>query len=173
LAQDKLIGVGLVAKPHGVMGELSVVNHADSPLLFAPGRVLWLKLADHRPSPVAILASRPHQGRILLTLEGVLDRNAAEALRGAELLVEASDMPALDEGEVYLHQIEGFAVVLQDGTPVGVLEGLLDAPGQDVWIIRSPKGKEILFPAHEQTLVSIDTKAARIVIDPPPGLLDL
>jgi 16S rRNA processing protein RimM len=122
---------------------------------------------------VTVASCRPHQGRALLTIEGVTDRDAAELLRGMEVLVEASKLPEISEDEVYLHDIVGFDAVLEDGSKVGTLEGFLDVPGQDVWIILGPDGREILLPAHDETIVEIDTQARRIVVDPPPGLLDL
>jgi len=63
--------------------------------------------------------------------------------------------------------------VLPGGEPVGLLEGFMDAPGQDLWVIRAEGGREILFPAHEESVVEIDEDGRRIVIDPPPGLLEL
>jgi len=177
VTQGKLLAIGAVAKPHGIGGELGVVSYACSPSLFAPGAALGLRGPGKSGGApvrwVKILASRPHQGRFLLTLEGVGDRDAADKLRGLEVVVEASALPELAEDEVYLHAIVGFDAFLPDGTPVGVLTGFLNVPGQDVWVIRSPEGKEILFPAHDGSVAGIDAKARRIVIDPPPGLLEL
>jgi 16S rRNA processing protein RimM len=183
LTQDKLVVIGEVTKPHGVRGEFCVMSHADSPVLYSPGRRLGLRSPgeSRRGSPgrdlparwVTVLSSRPHQGRMLLTVQGVADRDAADALRGLEVVVPAGDLPPLDQGEVYLHELVGFDAVLPDGVKVGVLKGFLDVPGQDVWIIRAEDGKEILLPAHEATVPKIDMDARRITIDPPPGLLDL
>lgn len=169
----KLVVIGQVIKPHGIRGEFSVESHADSPRLYSPGRRLMLRAPGKRERAVEVLTCRPHQGRLLLTISGVADRDAAEALRGMEVLVPDADLPELDEGEVYLHEIVGFDVVLEDGAKVGVLEGFLDVPGQDLWVIRSPEGKEILLPAHAETVPEIDMDGRRIVINPPPGLLDL
>lgn len=181
MTHDKLVVIGEVTKSHGVRGEFCVMSYADSPSLYAPGRRLGLRASRKsgrtgRTEPerwVKILSSRPHQGKMLLTIEGVADRDAADALRGLEVVVPAGDLPPIDAGEVYLHEIVGFETVLPDGTKVGVLDGFLDVPGQDVWIIRAEDGKEILLPAHEQTVPEIDMSARRIVIDPPPGLLEL
>ena len=173
MTQTKLVVIGEVVKPHGIRGEFSVENHADSPRLYAPGGRIGIRAPGKRERFVEILSSRPHQGRLLLTVAGVSDRDAAEALRGMEIVVREDDLPELGEDEVYLHEIVGFAVVLPDGAPVGELEGFLDVPGQDLWVIRSPEGKEILLPATEETVPEIDTEARRIVIDPPPGLLEL
>ncbi len=168
-----MVVIGEVVKPHGIRGEFSVENHADSPSLYAPGGKLWLRPAKGADRVVEILTSRPHQGRMLLTIKGVADRDAAEALRGCQVLVRAEDLPELDDDEIYLHEIVGFDVVLPGGEPVGVLEGFMDLPGQDVWVIRGEGGREILLPATEETVPEIDATARRIVIDPPQGLLEL
>ena len=173
MTHAKLVVIGEVIKPHGIRGEFHVANHADSPSLYAPGARVWFRAPGKPERPVNILSCRPHQGRLLLTIEGVTDRDAADALRGMEVVVRAEDMPELDEGEVYLHEIVGYDVVLLDGSKVGVLESFMDIPGQDVWVIRAPDGKEILLPAHEETVPEIDATARRITINPPPGLLDL
>ena len=125
---QKLVAVGRVVKPHGIRGELCVEYQANSSELLAKGRTVWLRLPDKTNQPRSITGSRPHQGRWLVTLQGTADRDQAETLRGAEVLVPAGDLPALDENEVYLHEMVGYAVVLENGDPVGVLEGYMDAP---------------------------------------------
>lgn len=169
----KLVVIGEVVKPHGIRGEFSVENHAGSPQLYSPGALIGFRAPRGRERFLEVLSCRPHQGRLLLTVAGVADRDAAEKLRGMEVVVKADDLPELDEGEVYLHEIVGFEVVLEDGSKVGVLEGFEDLPEQDVWLIRSESGREILLPATEETVPEIDMDARRVTIAPPPGLLDL
>lgn len=174
MPDNKLVVIGEVVKPHGIRGELCVASHAESPLLFAVGRKVGLRPPGGAVRFVKILASRPHQGRMLLFIEGVADRNAAEAMRRVEMVVPAEDMPPLAEGEVYLHEMIGFDVVLAEtGVKIGVLESFLDVPGQDVWVVRAPDGKEILFPANEGTLDDIDPASRIIRVTPPQGLLEL
>lgn len=111
---------------------------------------------------------------MLLFVEGVADRNTAETLRRVEMVVPAEDMPPLAEGEVYLHEMIGFDILLTGtGQKIGVLESFLDVPGQDVWVIRAPDGREILFPANEGTLEDIDPASRSIRVNPPEGLLEL
>ncbi|HWR05159.1 MAG TPA: hypothetical protein VN419_14225, partial [Humidesulfovibrio sp.] len=121
-----LVAVARVAKAHGIRGELCMDIHADSPLLFAPGSTLFLAPAavpgqrggGGRPRPYVVKSARDHNGRLILVLEGVADRNAAEALRGAEVLIAEADLPPPDEGEEYLHRLLGSQVFLADETPV-------------------------------------------------------
>jgi len=190
-----LVAVARVAKAHGIRGELCMDIHADSPLLFVPGSTLFLVLpaaqaptgrgpasrdagkpprpGAGRPRPYVIAVVRENNGRLIVALEGVADRNAAEALRGAEALISEADLPPPDEGEEYLHRLLGARVLLADETPVGVFEAILDTPGQLTWVIKSAQGREILFPAVPEFLLGLDADAGLIHIDPPPGLLEL
>ncbi|MGE4265052.1 MAG: ribosome maturation factor RimM [Desulfovibrio sp.] len=188
-----LVAVARVAKAHGIRGELCMDIHADSPLLFAPGGTLFLVLpaaqaqsgraprdagkpprpGQGRPRPYVVTSARDNNGRLILALEGVADRNAAEALRGAEVLISEADLPPPDQGEEYLHKLLGSRVFLADETPVGVFEAILDTPGQLTWVIKNPQGREILFPAVPEFILGLDADAGLIHIDPPPGLLEL
>jgi len=191
-----MVAVAHVAKPHGIRGELCMDSHAGSPLLFAPGQTLFLALPGSkeggggvgRPKPFVVAASRNHTGRMLVTLTGVADRNAADLLRGAVVSVAEADLPEPDEGEEYLFRLLGSKVFLPDqtgpdgeeadgskvgGAQIGVFEAILDTPGQITWVIRGKGGEEILFPAVPQFILGLDAKRKRIVIDPPPGLLEL
>jgi len=188
---DGLVAVARVAKAHGIRGELCMDSHADSPLLFAPGATLYLAASAAldkgpgkgpgkvqakglgRPRPFVVRESRENGGRFLVVLEGVADRNAAEALRGSVVLVPEADLPPPDEGEEYLHKLIGARVLLADDTEVGVFTAILDTPGQLTWIITAKGGAEILFPAVPEFLLGLDADAGRIHIDPPPGLLEL
>ncbi len=194
-----LVAVARVAKAHGIRGELCMDIHAGSPLLFSPGRTLFLAVpppqpaatapsgsmrasagkgsaaakGPARPRPFEVAASREHSGRLLVTLAGIADRNAAEALRGAEVFVAEADLPPPDAGEEYLFRLLGSRVVLADGGEVGVFEAVLDTPGQLTFVIRGALGQEILFPAVPEFLLGLDAAKKEIVIDPPPGLLEL
>ncbi|MCM0754714.1 ribosome maturation factor RimM [Desulfovibrio aminophilus] len=170
---DRLVAVGAVVKPHGVRGELCIDCHADSPFLFEEAGRVFLRRPGGRAREYAVLGSRPHQGRMLLTLRGVSDRDAADALRGLEVAVAAADLPEPEEDEVYLHELEGLAVRLPDGRPLGELTGFLFAGGQETWAIRDPEGREILLPATPEFVLDIDLDARVAVVEPPEGLLDL
>jgi len=201
---EKYVVVGEVSKPHGVRGELCIHCHAQSPSLFesvervrlTPRAQAASSLAgdgsrdgkqpgrgrSRRPQRITsvwkkVIAFRPHQDRALLTLEGVSDRDAAEALRGWLIEVEASSLPRLSEDEIFLHELMGLRVresgAADDAEDLGVLEDVLDEAGQELWVIRSPDGREILLPAVAEFVEVIDLDEGLAVICPPPGLLEL
>src|SRR2546423_792166 len=122
----------------------------------------------------AAAAARYHSGRLLLSFEGVHDRDAVEALRNTMLIVEADpEESPEDPDEFYDHQLLGLAVELADGTPLGEIADLLHLPGQDVLAVKRPQAPEVLIPFVKQFVPTVDVAAGRVVVDPPAGLLDL
>ena len=179
MAASKYIIVGDVARPHGIRGELCVDSHADSPAYFARGAVVRLSppASPGRGKDYTVRAVRTHQGRILLTLDGVPDRNAAELLRGLVVCVPESALEQEAPDEIFLHELPGLRVRLVTAGPddpdLGVLDEVRDVGGSEIWVIRDAQGREILFPAVDDFVPEINLEAGFLVIDPPPGLLDL
>jgi 16S rRNA processing protein RimM len=154
--------VGYVARAHGVRGELRVHLHAAaSTTLFDVERV-WIGGRE-----MAIAHARPTNAAILLTVEGIEDRDAAEALRGQTVEVERDAVP-LAEGEFFLADLPGYEVVTQAGEAWGRVASVL--PGaQDLIIIRDDTVERML-PVVPEFIVSVDAAARRIVIEPPEDL---
>lgn len=165
------IHMGTLARPHGIKGEICVDWYADSPsLLDGP---FWLQAGDAPPRPARARSWRMHKGRPLLLLEGVTDRNDIEALRGQKILVDRDLLPPVDEDEVYVEDVLGFAVILPDGSRLGVLDHVEYPAGLEVWSIVTDDGKEVLFPAEASFIEGFDLGGECIHIAPPEGLLDI
>jgi 16S rRNA processing protein RimM len=164
---------GRIAKAHGIGGELAVDVHTDAPdERFAPGAVLSARLRDRSVRTLTVSEARPHSGRLLVRFEEVLDRTDAEGLRGAQLLVDASDLPpSEDPDEFYDHELEGLAVVLEDGTEIGKVREIARSPGGELLVIDLAGGTEALVPFVRQIVPEVDVAAGRVVLDPPEGLL--
>ena len=108
-----------------------------------------------------------------MSLAGVASREAAEALRGATILARSGDLEELPPGEFYAYELVGCAVEDESGRSVGVVKSVWDAGGRNLLVIEDTRGGEQLVPAVEPLLREVDLEARRIVVDPPPGLLDL
>ncbi len=175
---DDDVIVGEILRPHGVKGELVVRSFADSPSIFQCGRILRLIPPAGRPGdPVTrtVAARRSQSGALLVMLSGIRDRDAAESVRGFLLRIPECDLPALPPGEFYRRQLIGCRVLAPD-TPhpvLGVLDDILDMPGQEIWRILHESGREILMPANPQTVAAIDLENAAITVIPPPGLVEV
>lgn len=184
MATEVLVCVGRVARPHGIRGDLVTDLDLEDPFflldagqvsLFTPRQ--WQEVEKGRAPglPTHKLRSlREHKGRVLLQLEGVDDRNAAEELRGRLLCIPEDAFPPLEEGEVYCHDLVGCAALLEDGRFLGnIQEVQFPTPEQEIWAILTADGKEVLLPAHPETVLDIDLAAQTVRIAPPEGLLDL
>lgn len=160
---DREVMVGAVGKPCGIAGETFVHPDPDVGYDFAAGTCC---AAAGRTLTVA--SSRRHGQRLVVRFEGVEDRSAAEALRGTVLTLPRAEV-ALEDGAVWVADVLGVEVVHPDGTLIGVLEGVLDAPAHDLLVIARPDGGEVLVPAVDE-LVELGTE--RIVVQAIPGLLE-
>ena len=166
-----LVTVGLIATVHGIRGELAVVPETDDPGRLAAGSVVLLETPRGELGERRILASRAHKDRLLVQLEGVPDRNAAEALRGGRLCIREADLAPLPAGRVWRHDLPGMAVVTEEGEPVGEVRGLIDTGGgNQVLVVRGDRG-EVLLPFAEVVVRAIDRDARRITVRLLDGLL--
>ncbi|GLZ45005.1 ribosome maturation factor RimM [Actinomycetospora sp. NBRC 106375] len=163
--------VGRVLKAHGLRGELVVEPRTDNvEARFAPGTVLSVRGSRH--SRVTVVAARRHGDRLLVTVEGVGDRDGAEALRSAELTAPALDDDPDDPDEFHDHQLEGLTAVLADGTTVGTVTAVLHGAGGELLAIERPDAEEALVPFVAAIVTEVDVPGGRLVLDPPEGLLD-
>ena len=169
--------VGRVVKAHGVTGELSVEVRTDDP----EGRFVAGAVLRGRPSrgggaerDYVIESVRPHGDRVLVRLQGVGDRNAADALRGTLFLVDSSELPPIDDpDEFYDHQLEGMTVTTTDGRSLGAVAEVLHTAAGELLAVRDSDGAEVLVPFVSAIVVSVSLADNAIEIDPPEGLLEL
>ena len=167
--------VGRVAKSHGVRGELAVDIRTDEPeLRFAVGAVLHgHKPRESRLNEYTVEAAREHAGRLLLRLEGVETREAADALRGTLFVIDSANVePSDDPDEFYDHELEGLPVADSAGNPIGTVQEVLHTGAGELLSVRTESGREILVPFVAAIVTSVSREDG-IVIDPPEGLLDL
>ena len=163
-------------RPHGIRGEVSVEVRTDDPgQRFAAGSVLGTDPAA--AGPLTVVSTRWHSGRLLVSFAEVIDRADAESLRGVWLTVDASEVALpQDPDEFHDHQLTGLTVVTVSGELVGTVSDVLHH-GQALLAVTPTPGTgrqaEILVPFVAAIAVEVDLAAGSLVIDPPPGLLDL
>ncbi|GAA1761526.1 MULTISPECIES: ribosome maturation factor RimM [Streptomonospora] len=164
--------VGRIGRAHGIRGDVAVDVRTDDPeSRFAPGSLLQTDPAD--AGPLTVASARRHSGRLLVRFTGIGDRTAAEGLRGTTLLVASEDVPPVqDPDEFNDHELIGLRAETSDGAEVGTVADVLHN-AQDVLVITRADGPEVLVPFVRDLVPEVDTGSGRLVIDPPPGLLEL
>lgn len=176
---QQLVSVGYLSRAHGVRGELTLILETESPELLERGIFLRPRHGGEA-RPYAVRGLRRHHGSFLLSLHGVETRTQAELLRSHSVLVPESSLPLLEKDEIYVKDLPGLHVFVlepeqatESGREIGVIASVASPAGQDIWTIITPDGHEILFPAVEQFVHSIEPENGRAYIVPPPGLLEL
>ncbi len=174
MVEPDLLVVGRIGKPQGIKGEVTVQVRTDDPdTRFAVGSVL---LADPvERGPLTVEAARWQNGRLVVAFEGVLDRNAAEALRETLLQVDGATLPPPeDEDEFHDHVLRGMTAVLVGGDALGEVVDVLHLPHGDVLVVRrTDNAAEVLVPFVKAMVPVVDVAARRLQVAPPEGLLDL
>jgi 16S rRNA processing protein RimM len=164
--------VGIVRRPHGLKGEVSVELRTDFPSRFAPGVSFQWRLRDDVRS-LTVRGARPHGDRMLLGFEGVEDVDAARRLSGGELSVPDEEAVAAPEGFYFGHELEGWRCETTTGELAGSVRRLEHTPAGPLLSLEAESGREILVPFVSPIVVLVDRASRRIVIDPPAGLLEL
>jgi 16S rRNA processing protein RimM len=165
------LAIGRIGRAHGVRGEVSVEIRTDDPdTRFVPGTSLVTD--PESAGPLTIDTVRSHSGRLLVRFAGIDDRNAAETLRGVLLLVDSADIPPTDDPEEFHdHELIGLAAVTADGAELGEIVDV-EHHGQDLLVLRRATGDDALVPFVSAIVTDVDVPAGRVVLDPPPGLLE-
>jgi len=158
------LNVGRIGKAHGILGEATIeVRTDEAEDRFALGAVL--ETESHGNLTVA--SARVHNGILLLSFEGIEDRNAIETLRNELLYADVDiDAPGVDEDDYHVLQLVGCKAFLVDGDEVGEVSEVLNLPGQDVLVIKSDSA-ETLIPFVRQLVPIVDIKARRMTVIPP------
>jgi 16S rRNA processing protein RimM len=168
------LAVGQIVGAHGLTGELRVEAYSDFPERFAPDSVLYL---GEELEPVTVTAVRPHKANLLLRLEEVDDRNAAEDVRGLWLYVPETEAAALEEGQYWIHDIIGLQVVTDAGQVIGKITDVMATGANDVYVVHPADGvnggRDVLLPAIEDVVARVDIEQGIMVIHLLEGLIDL
>jgi len=160
-----------VVAAHGLHGLLRVRAYQPPAPSLAPDRLIRLEQAA-AGREARIASAAPHGcGLVLVALTGVGDRAAAEALVGSRVLVRTADLPPAADDEFYYYEVVGFRVETAGGEQLGTLVATLATGANDVWVVRTAD-REHLIPVVAEVVRAIDRAGRRVVIEPPPGLLD-
>ncbi|RNL56742.1 ribosome maturation factor RimM [Arthrobacter oryzae] len=163
--------VARIGKPHGIRGEVTVQVLTDVPGdRFVPGTEFIVEPAT--AGPLTVLSARWNKDILLLAFEELETRNEAETVRGAKLFIETEEIDEDDDEGWYEHELEGLDVRVGDAV-VGKVTGLRTLPVQDLLVVTTTDGTEILIPFVEQIVPEVNVGEKFILVTPPPGLFEV
>ena len=171
-AWDDLVVVARVARPHGRRGEVILNLETDFPeRRFAPGNRLVVRRGAEAEDLV-VRSAWFMKARPVVGFEGFESIDDAETLAGCELRIPAGDLADLPPGMFYHHDLVGCRVETSGGDAVGEVVGVEGSGEASRLVVETPRGEE-LIPLVGEMVPLVDTRARRIVIEAPEGLLGL
>ncbi len=143
------------------------------PERIGPEMTLYLGSEPDNPATAAgyeVIQARTHQQYLILQLEGITDRNAADLLRDLYVMVALDQAVPLGDDEFYLYQAIGLAVITDEGETLGRVVEILETGANDVYVVQGPRG-EILLPSIDDCILDVDVEAGKMTVHLLDGLL--
>jgi 16S rRNA processing protein RimM len=156
--------IGKIRRPHGVDGEMMIDPYSESVDRFKPGNKVLVG-EDHLPQ--VIRTRRSMDRAILITFKDIADPDQAGLFRNKFIFILKDDLPVLPDGEYYHFDLVGMKVIDTDDQMLGVLTEVLETGANDVYVVKSENKEEILLPAIDSVIVSVNLKDRTMVVKPP------
>ncbi len=163
------VAVAKLRRAHGLKGEVLAEVLSDFPDRIIPQAEFFLG-PDHEP--ITVRAVREHTDGLLLSFDEFTSRESWQGRQNQFLFTLVKDLPALEDGEYYQHQLIGLKVEDQDGEELGQIAEILETGANDVYLLRDPEGKERLVPATTEVIREINIEVGLMRIQAIPGLFD-
>lgn len=161
------IVVGYVRRAHGVRGAVILRPLSDDPDRFEAGSEFLTD--DPATDRVKLTGVQSHKEGLLVTLDGIADRSAAERLRGVSLLIDPVQRRRLEDDEYWPDDLIGLAVVDTSGGTVGVVAEVIEGVSQDRLRVAATHA-EFDVPFVADIVTAVDIAAGRLVVNLPEGL---
>ena len=160
-SEPAFLVVGKLRRAHGIQGEIPLELYTKMLELLQPGTVVYI---GESFDPFTIEKIRWKQTLMLLKFKEISDRTIVSQLTNELLYIRSKQLPQLDEGEFYVHELIGLQVYEEDGTYLGELREVLMTKANDVYLIQSATDEEILIPATEEMILDIDLDQQKMVV---------
>ena len=162
------IKIGKIVNAVGLKGEVKVYHYSDYKERFEELDQIWI---DGRK--VAIEGVRYMKDMVILKLDGVSDRNGAEALKEQEVFIDESMLRVLPEDTYYIKDLIGMEVASKKEGRIGILTDVIQNSSQDLYEVTTEDGRKIFIPAVEEFIRDIDCQNRKITVELIEGLLEL
>lgn len=153
LGEPVFLLLGLLRRSHGLRGDVIMDVFTDFPERLTPGKTVLVG-ENHRPLVIRNVRSKNKE--LLIGFEGYENPESTSDLRNQRVYISANEVPSLPEGEYYHHELIGLRVVNQSGEELGLLDDILETGANDVYVVKSADGNEMMVPAVDEFILDID-----------------
>ncbi|MDE2442253.1 MAG: ribosome maturation factor RimM [Betaproteobacteria bacterium] len=160
-----MVVLGRLADPYGIRGWLRLYPFGDDPLDWSGMPVWWVAREGEPWREVKLKGLKAHGDGLVVLLDGIADRTAAEAMKGVLVGAPHGALPATDEGEFYWGDLIGLEVVNTADEKLGKVVGLIETGANDVLRVVDEKGAERLLPFVSAVVLAVDKEAGLIRVE--------
>jgi len=164
LGEPVFLVLGLLRRAHGLHGDVIMDVYTDFPERLTPQKTVLVG-ENHRP--LVIEAVRSKGKELLIRFEGYDNPESTADLRNQRVYISAQEIPGLPEGKYYYHQLINLRVVKEDGTEIGTVEDILETGANDVYVVKTSAGEEIMIPAVDEFVLAVDLEKRIMTVSLP------
>lgn len=167
---NDFLRVGVITSTHGIRGEVKVFPTTDDVNRFKTLKQVILDTGKEYLD-LEIEGVKFFKQYAILKFKGIDNINDIEKYKGKDLLVTRDNAVKLEEDEYFIFDILGSKVISDEGNELGELTEVLTTAANDVYVVKTKEGKEILIPSIEECILDVDTENKEIKVHLIPGLL--
>lgn len=166
---EDLLKVGVITTTHGIRGEVKVFPTTDPDRFLDLNYVMLDTGRDLRR--LDIQSVKYFKNLVILKFKGIDNINDIEMYKQRELWVPREEAQELDEDEYYIGDLIGMEVLLEDGSKFGELKDVMETGANDVYIVETKEGEEVLLPAIKDCILDVDVENNTMTVHLMKGLL--
>lgn len=168
----KLVAIGKISKSHGIKGEVKVVPLTSYPERFEKLKKVILEYPNGNTAEIKIKKTRYSANGLILSFDGIVDRNASDTLVGSYLNIQEKELIELQQDEFFIFDLIGLRVETESGEFLGNIQDLIPVGDSDVYVIkREEDQKEFMIPSRKEFVSSVDVEKSLVVVKPIDGMI--
>lgn len=167
---EQYLRVGVISSTHGLKGEVKVFPTTDDPERFRKLKKVYLDTGKDY-MPLKVTGVKFFKNQVILKFQEFQDINEIEKYRGKDLLIDREQAVPLAENENFIVDLIDMDVYDEEEKRLGTLMDVLQTGANDVYVVETDEGKEILLPAIPSCILDVDVEAAKMIVRIPEGLL--
>lgn len=167
---EEFLRVGVISSTHGIKGEVKVYPTTDDTKRFDDLKEVWLDTGREKIA-LNVTGVKYFKNMVILKFKEFNDINEIEKYKGCDLLVDREHAIELEEGEYFIADLIGLEVYTDTGERFGILEDVMQTGANDVYIVKTEDGKEVLLPVIPECILKVDLDEGRVLVHIMDGLL--
>lgn len=169
---EKLLRIGVITTTHGIRGEVKVFPTTDDARRFDDCDEVIL-VTKKEQIPLHVERVKYFKNIVIVKFKEFNDINQVEQYRKCDIMVTRENAVPLKEGEYFICDIIGAEVVEEDGQKIGTVKDVMETGANNVFVIETGQGKEVLFPSIPDCIKKVDVENKLVTAHIMPGLMDL